>query len=158
VRTGTVKWWDDERGFGFLDPDGGGDPVLCHFSVVAADGCHKKLADGQKVEFEIFQTEAGPVAGNVRRVFGESGTVVTVLCGDAVQVWAMPYHRPRLARVAERLRPFGEVRLTDFLVRLRAPPHELTLFDDGRAIVYGTNDADLARALVAQWLGVRIPE
>jgi cold shock protein len=157
MRTGTVNWWDDERGFGFLEPDGGGDLVFCHFSVVAADGCFKKLQDGQRVEFEIFQTEAGPIAGNVRRVFGEGGTVVTVLCGNAVQVWAMP-SKPNLARMAERLRPFGEVRHNEFVLRMRALPHELTLFDDGRAIVYGTGDADLARSLVTRWLGVRIPE
>jgi cold shock protein len=156
--TGIVKWFDDERGFGFLEPDGGGDPVFCHFSVVAVDGCHKKLGDGQKVEFEIFETAAGRVAANVRRVFGTDGYVVTVLCANAVQISAMPYRRPNLERMAERLRAFGEVRANEYLVRLRAPPHELTLFDDGRAIVKGTGDPDVARTLVGTWLGVRVPD
>ncbi len=157
MTTGTVKWFDDERGFGFLEPDGGGEPVFCHFSVIAADGCYKKLSDGQKVEFDVHDTPAGLVAANVRRVF-EGGTVVTVLCGDAVQVRAMPFRRPNLARMAERMRAYGEVRASDYLVRLRVPPHELTLFDDGRAILKGTGDEAVARDLVARWLGVRIPD
>ena len=156
--TGVVKWFDDERGFGYLEPEGGGEAVFCHFSVILKDGCFKSLADGQKVEFEVFETPAGLVAANVRRVFDESGTVVTVLCANAVQIRAMPYRRPNLAAMAERLRAFGEVRSSDYLVRLRAPPHELTLFDDGRAILKGTDDTSVARGLVAKWLGVRIPE
>ncbi len=159
MATGTVKWFDDQRGFGYLAPDGGGEDVFCHFSVIEQDGCHKKLAEGQKVEFDVVDRPEGLFAGNVRRVFdADTGTVVTVLCGDAVQIWAMPYRRPNLRTMAERLRPFGEVRAGQFVVRLRAPPHELSLFDDGRAILKGTNDEALARSLVAKWLGVRIPD
>lgn len=156
--TGTVRWFDDERGFGYLAQDDGGEDVFCHFSVILKDGCFKNLAEGQKVEFEVFEMPEGLIAANVRRVFDLSGSLVTVLCGDAVQVRAMPYRRPNLATMSERLRAFGEVTLSEFLVRLRAPPHELTLFDDGRAIVKGTNDESVARSLVTKWLGVRIPE
>jgi CspA family cold shock protein len=158
MTTGTVKWFDDERGFGFLARDEGGEDVFCHFSVLQRDGCYRKLSEGQKVEFDVCETPDGLVAANVRRVFDSGGKLVTVLCGDAVQVQATPYRRPNLARMAERLRAFGEVRSSDFLVRLRAPPHELTLFDDGRAIVKGTNDENVARSLVTTWLGIRLPE
>jgi len=154
--TGTVRWFDLERGFGFLAMDPGGEDVFCHWSVVQMDGCTKDLAEGQKVEFDLCDLPEGLVAANVRRVFDENRTLVTVLCGDAVQVRAFPYRRPNLKTMAERLRPFGEVRQTDFLVRLRAPPHELTLFDDGRAIVKGTGEEAVALGLVSQWLGVRV--
>jgi len=156
--TGTVRWFDEERGFGFLARDEGGEDVFCHFSVIQADGCHRKLAEGQKVEFEIFDLPEGLVAGNVRRVFDSSGSLVTVLCGDAVQVRVSPYRRPNLTRMAERLRPFGEVRVSEFLVRLLSPPYEMTLFDDGRAIPKGTNQESVARDLVMKWFGVRIPD
>jgi len=156
--TGTVKWFDDERGFGYLARDEGGEDVFCHYSVILKDGCFRSLAEGQKVEFEVFSAPEGLVAGNVRRVFDANGALVTVLCGDAVQIQAMPYRRPNLANMADRLRAFGAVHVSEYLLRLRAPPYELTLFDDGRAIVKGTNDESTARALVAKWLGVRIPE
>jgi CspA family cold shock protein len=156
--TGTVKWFDPERGFGFIAADGVAEPVYCHHTVVEADGCHKDLADGQKVEFDLFVGAEGPVAANVRRVFDERGTLVTVLCADAVQIRTRSWGRPNLAKTADKLSRFGEVRRTEYLVRMRAPPHELTLFDDGRAIVKGTGEESVARALVATWVGVRLPE
>jgi adenylyltransferase/sulfurtransferase len=58
------------------------------------------------------------------------------------------------AALAERLRALGEVRANEYLLRLSVPPYELTVFDDGRAIVKGTGDAALARSLVARWVGV----
>jgi hypothetical protein len=58
--------------------------------------------------------------------------------------------------MADRLRPYGDVKLSDYLVRLRAPPHELTVFD-GRAIVKGTGEEAEARRLVSEWLDVRLP-
>jgi CspA family cold shock protein len=156
--TGTVRWWDDERSFGVLSQDGGGEDVLCHHTAILADGCFKLLAAGQRLEFQVCESPEGLVATNVRRVFDERGVLVTVLCGDAVQIRTRSWGRPDLGAAAERLGVFGEVRACDYLVRLRAPPHEMTLFDDGRAIVKGTNDAALARSLVGRWLGVRIPE
>jgi CspA family cold shock protein len=154
---GTVRWFDDQRGFGFIARDDGGEDLFCHYSAILQDGCFRNVGEGQKVEFEAGAGPEGPVAMNVRRVFDDAGALVTVLCGDAVQVRAMTWGRPNLTRMAERLRSFGEVKLTSVLVRLRAPPHELTFFDDGRAIVKGTADAALARTLVAQWLGLRLP-
>ena len=156
--TGTVRWFDEERGFGFLAPDDGGEVVFCHFSVIQADSAYRSLVEGQRVEFVVFDLPEGRVAGNVRRMVDSNGSFVTAPQADEVRLWAMPYRRPDLAATAERLRPFGEVRATDFWVRLRAPPHELVLFDDGRAIVTGTVDEALARSFAARWLGVRIPE
>ncbi len=156
--TGAVRSFDDERGFGLLAQDGGGEDVFFPFNSVQADGCFKKLEPGQKVQFDLFELPEGPIAGNVRRVFDEAGVLVTVLCGDAVQIRTRSWGEIDLGATAERLRAFGEVRLSDFLVRLRAPPYEMTIFDDGRAIVKGTNDAPLARGLLRNWLGVKLPE
>jgi len=50
------------------------------------------------------------------------------------------------------------VRVSEFLVRLLSPPYEMTLFDDGRAIVKGTNQEAVARDLVMKWLGIPIPD
>jgi CspA family cold shock protein len=156
--SGTVRWWDDQRGFGFLARDDGAEDVICHYSAIVADGCFRKLGEGHKVEFDTFESREGLVATNVRRVFDAKGVLVTVLCGDAVQVLTRSWGRPNLPSAAERLRSFGQVHLASILVRLRAPPHEMTLFDDGRAIVKGTNDPNLARALLTKWLGIRLPE
>jgi CspA family cold shock protein len=155
--TGTVRWFDDDRGIGLIAQDGGGEDVFCPFNAVLVDGCFKRLGPGQKVEFEVFEFPEGPVAGNVRRIFDASGALVTALCGDAVQVRTRAWGEIDLGRAAEKLSAFGEVRLSDYLVRLRAPPYEMTLFDDGRAIVKGTGDEGLARGLVVKWLGVKLP-
>jgi cold shock CspA family protein len=158
VVTGTVKWWDLERSFGLLSRDDGDEDVLCNYSAVLADGCFKLLAAGQRLEFDVRPSPEGPIATNVRRIFDDRGVLVTVLCGDAVQLRTRAWGRPNLVTIAERLRTFGQVHAVDVLVRLRAPPYEMTLFDDGRAIVKGTKDPALARNLVAEWLGIRIPE
>ncbi|MFD2638006.1 MULTISPECIES: cold shock domain-containing protein [Piscibacillus] len=61
--TGTVKWFNAEKGFGFIErPDG--DDVFVHFSAIQADG-FKTLAEGQNVEFEIVEGDRGPQAANV---------------------------------------------------------------------------------------------
>ena len=56
MNTGTVKWFNAEKGYGFISNDNGGDDVFVHFSAIVADG-YKKLVEGQKVTFE---TEADP--------------------------------------------------------------------------------------------------
>jgi len=134
MATGIIRWFDEGRGFGQIAPDDEGEDVFVHFSTIEADGCSKTLGEGQKVEFDVFELPEARVAANVRRVFDETGKVVTVLCADAVRVRAMG-RKPNLKAMAERLRPFGAVRVNDYVVRLSAPPHELTLFDDGSAIV-----------------------
>jgi CspA family cold shock protein len=67
VATGTVKWFNADKGFGFIEQDGGGADVFVHYSAIASQG-YRELRDGQKVEFEITQGQKGPQAANVRAV------------------------------------------------------------------------------------------
>ncbi|HVF20894.1 MAG TPA: cold-shock protein [Mycobacteriales bacterium] len=64
---GTVKWFNAEKGFGFIAQDGGGADVFVHFSAIQADG-YRSLEENQRVEFEIQQGQKGPQAANVRPV------------------------------------------------------------------------------------------
>jgi len=64
---GTVKWFNDSKGFGFITPDDGSKDLFVHHSSISMDG-FKTLAEGQKVEFEVVQGEKGPAAENVRTV------------------------------------------------------------------------------------------
>ena len=61
---GTVKWFNSEKGYGFIAVDGGRD-VFVHFSAIQADG-YRTLEEGQRVEFEITTTPRGPQADSVR--------------------------------------------------------------------------------------------
>ena len=61
--TGTVKWFNDAKGFGFIEQESGPD-VFAHFRAITGDG-FKSLAEGQKVEFTITQGEKGPQAENI---------------------------------------------------------------------------------------------
>jgi CspA family cold shock protein len=67
MATGTVKWFNESKGFGFIAPDGGGKDVFCHQSAIQATG-FRSLAEGQKVEFDVKQGPKGPQAENVRVV------------------------------------------------------------------------------------------
>ena len=62
---GTVKWFNAEKGFGFIAQDGGGPDVFVHFSAIQSDG-YRTPEENQKVEFEITQGQKGPQAENVR--------------------------------------------------------------------------------------------
>ena len=64
--TGTVKWFSDEKGFGFIAQDNGGPDVFVHFRAIAGDG-FKSLAEGQPVTFDVEQGQKGLQAANVER-------------------------------------------------------------------------------------------
>lgn len=64
---GTVKWFNSEKGYGFIAQDGGGDDVFVHFSAIQADG-YRTLEEAQRVEFEITQGPKGPQAESVRAI------------------------------------------------------------------------------------------
>ncbi len=67
MSTGTVKWFNDAKGFGFITPTDGGDDLFAHFSEIKADG-FKSLQDGQQVSFDVVQGKKGLQASNIEVV------------------------------------------------------------------------------------------
>ena len=65
MATGTVKWFNDAKGFGFISPDGGGEDLFAHFSAIQSSG-FKTLKENQKVSFEVVQGPKGKQASNIR--------------------------------------------------------------------------------------------
>jgi len=63
--SGTVKWFNDAKGFGFIQPDGGGPDAFAHFSAIQAEG-FKTLKEGAFVEFELVEGAKGVMASNIR--------------------------------------------------------------------------------------------
>ncbi|MDJ1372238.1 cold-shock protein [Gulosibacter molinativorax] len=63
--TGTVKWFDSDKGFGFIAPDDGSADLFAHYSEIDGRG-HRNLEENQKVEFEAEQGQKGPQAKNIR--------------------------------------------------------------------------------------------
>ena len=66
VSTGTVKWFNGSKGYGFITPESG-DDLFVHYSAISGDG-YKSLDEGDKVEFEVTQGQKGPQAINVSKV------------------------------------------------------------------------------------------
>lgn len=64
---GIVKWFSNQKGYGFITPDGGGKDVFVHHSAIQAEG-YKTLDEGQQVEFEVTQGPKGEQAANVRKL------------------------------------------------------------------------------------------
>ena len=66
MSTGKVKWFNESKGYGFIEPEGGGRDGFVHYSAIQGEG-YKTLSEGQLVEFEITQGEKGPQAANVMK-------------------------------------------------------------------------------------------
>jgi CspA family cold shock protein len=67
VKTGTIKWFDNKKGFGFIVGEEGQRDIFVHYSSIAGDG-FRSLRDGERVEYELVDSDKGPQAANVRRV------------------------------------------------------------------------------------------
>jgi CspA family cold shock protein len=65
MATGTVKWFNADKGYGFITPDDGGADVFAHFSAIQSSG-YRSLEENQKVEFDVTEGQKGPQAENIR--------------------------------------------------------------------------------------------
>jgi len=65
--TGTVKWFNDTKGFGFITPEGGGKDCFVHHTAIQSSG-FRSLTEGERVEFDIVEGQKGPAAENVRKI------------------------------------------------------------------------------------------
>jgi adenylyltransferase/sulfurtransferase len=122
---------------------------------------------GSLMQFDVWRNEWRRIAhgspeadcpvcahGRYETLEAEAAELATVLCGrNAVQVTPRRASRVDLQQLAARLRAAGSVKVNEYLVRLTADGYELTVFDDARAIVRGTDDARLARTLYARYVG-----
>ncbi len=66
MATGTVKWFNDSKGFGFITPDDGGDDLFAHFSAITEEG-YNSLKEGQRVSFDVTDGPKGKQASNIQK-------------------------------------------------------------------------------------------
>ena len=72
---GTVKWFNDAKGFGFIEPEGGGEDVFAHFSAIQMDG-FRTLRQGGKVSYELVQGPKGLLAQNISQLDASAGVLM----------------------------------------------------------------------------------
>jgi CspA family cold shock protein len=65
MATGSVKWFNDSKGFGFITPDDGGKDLFAHHTAIQMDG-YKSLKENQKVQFDVVESDKGPKAANIK--------------------------------------------------------------------------------------------
>ncbi|MGA0613029.1 cold-shock protein [Caldimonas sp. KR1-144] len=75
MANGTVKWFNDAKGFGFIEPEGGGEDVFAHFSAIQMEG-FRTLKQGSRVTFELVEGPKGKLAQNITPVDARSGAAV----------------------------------------------------------------------------------
>ena len=76
MATGTVKWFNDAKGFGFIEPDQGGGDVFAHFSAIQMDG-FRTLKQGSKVQYELVAGPKGMLAQNIQPMDGQSASDIS---------------------------------------------------------------------------------
>ena len=87
--TGVVKWFNAEKGYGFITPDDGGKDCFVHFSAIQGGG-FRKLEEGQKVEFEVGQGQKGPQAENVVALDGGTDLPIDAFSFEAMERFSRP--------------------------------------------------------------------
>lgn len=88
MAVGTVKWFNDAKGFGFIEPEGGGEDVFAHFSAIQMDG-FRTLRQGGKVTFEVIQGPKGQLAQNICPLDASAG-VLLATAGTTIDASTLP--------------------------------------------------------------------